>query len=118
MDVRGTGGPVFRYHFLVLAEPTTTPLAEVGEITVGDWYTQYSPLLAHPLAARLVALARSEVFGPALIEYPATWFSHRWPSCTPFGPGRADRFALVAVEQGAVAAGSSVRHPRVTTSTE
>ncbi|MCG8423007.1 MAG: hypothetical protein MJE77_34310, partial [Proteobacteria bacterium] len=29
-------------------------------------YSQYSPLLAHPLAARLVALARSEVFGPAL----------------------------------------------------
>ena len=29
-------------------------------------YTQYCPLLAHPLAARLVALARSEVFGPAL----------------------------------------------------
>ncbi|MCG8421929.1 MAG: hypothetical protein MJE77_28745, partial [Proteobacteria bacterium] len=29
-------------------------------------YTGYSPLLEHPLAARLVALARSEVFGPAL----------------------------------------------------
>ncbi|MCG8421816.1 MAG: hypothetical protein MJE77_28175, partial [Proteobacteria bacterium] len=29
-------------------------------------YSQYSPLLAHPLAARLVALARSEIFGPAL----------------------------------------------------
>ncbi|MCG8423977.1 MAG: hypothetical protein MJE77_39295, partial [Proteobacteria bacterium] len=31
-------------------------------------YNEYSPLLAHPLAARLVALARSEVFGPALIR--------------------------------------------------
>ncbi|MCG8422996.1 MAG: hypothetical protein MJE77_34255, partial [Proteobacteria bacterium] len=31
-------------------------------------YTGYSPLLAHPLAARLVALARSEVFGPALTK--------------------------------------------------